>query len=294
MSRVPRLPVALGGGVHPDPGRRPYLGYRDGDADTDFGHFFRAELAPLADHVVAALSTGAVAAPLIRRAGDAGALLDDGYEHVETGYVLGGDGSMTVAARTPMPGVTAEMWDWWFGWHGCDPRRYKLWHPRAHLWAAWDDGRGPGEDAGRRGRERYVGRTSYVDEYLGSVLMRASIRFVPPSELGIDEAPLADGEQTVICARVGSSDAPVDIGWLAHQVRPVDGGAEMRSRFWFGGPHIVARTDIPGVRQALPVAARRLVDTSDRAARELLVHCAQEMAHLASFLPELHAELGHT
>jgi hypothetical protein len=51
------------------------------------------------------------------------------------------------------PGVTPAMWSWWFGWHGCDTRRYKLWHSPAHLFAAWKDG----DDAGRHGSDRYIG-----------------------------------------------------------------------------------------------------------------------------------------
>ena len=43
-----------------------------------------------------------------------------------------------------MPGVTPQMWEWWFGWHGSDSRRYKLWHPRAHVSAHWADGGGGG------------------------------------------------------------------------------------------------------------------------------------------------------
>ncbi len=36
-----------------------------------------------------------------------------------------------------------------------------------------------------------------------------------------------------------------------------------------------------------PVAARQVPDP-----RDLLVHCAREMNHLAGFLPELHARFG--
>jgi hypothetical protein len=190
---------------------------------------------------------------------------------------------------TKMPGVTAEMWDWWFGWHGCDARRYKLWHPRAHLHAEWADG----ADAGRRGRERYVGRTSFVDEYLGSRLARAAIRFVAPSELGIDEASLAPGKhRTMVCARLGSSQFPVDVGWLLHDVRETDDGSEMRSRFWLGGSHIRARTGGPAVGAVTSRLGGLVFRQGETAAEALLVHCSQEMSHLASFLAELHAELS--
>ena len=274
---------------HPHPDRRPYLGYREADLDTPFASFFRPQMAPLAEHVLQAVATGPQAVALLTPLDEAGRLLDDGYEATETGFGLHHDGSARTALRTPMPGVTPEMWDWWFGWHGNDPRTYKLWHPRAHLWAGWGDG----DDAGRTGRARYVGRTSFVDEHIGSTLMRAAIRFVSPGELGMDESALAaGGDQTVICARIGSSDQPVDVGWLVHHVRRTDDGAEMRSRFWMGGPHVAARSSNPVLKAALPRIAARVAKPTAQSTTELLVHCAQEMGHLAGFLPELHARFG--
>ena len=58
----------------------------------------------------------------------------------------------------------------------------------------------------------------------------------------------------------------------------------MRSRFWMGGPWITVR-GVAGTADRLirPIAARQLPDP-----RDLMVHCAQEMNHLAGFLPELH------
>ncbi|HOT80465.1 MAG TPA: hypothetical protein PKY13_10785, partial [Microthrixaceae bacterium] len=71
-------------------------------------------------------------------------------------------------------------------------------------------------------------------------------------------------------------------------------GAEMRSRFWMGGSHIALRGDRPGAaladRAARPVIAR-LLGASAQSAADLLIHCAQEMSHLAAFLPELHADV---
>ncbi len=274
-------------GARPDPTRRPTLGYGPEDFETPFAKYFSANMAPLAAHVVEALNVGAVSPKLIGGPDTAASLLDEGDQVVETGFALARDGSARVAVRTEMPEVTPEMWDWWFGWHGCDSRRYKLWHPRAHLYAEWDDG----PDAGRRGRDRYVGRTSFVDEYLGSTLVRAAIGFVPPAEAGLDEELLADAErQTAVCAVLGSSKFPVNVGSFVHHVRRTARGSEMRSRFWMGGLHVELRSDRALVRSGIPPVARRLLRPTARSAAELLVHCAQEMSHLASFLPSLYEE----
>lgn len=276
--------------ARPDPTRRPYLGYRGDDADTSFGRWFRPEMAPLPGDVVDALALGPQAPELLGPLESAPQLLEEGYLPLESGYALGEDGTTRVAVLTRMPGVTAEMWDWWFGWHGCDPRRYKLWHPRAHLFAQWADG----PDEGRRGRERYVGRTSFVDEYLGSTLAKAAIQFVEPATLGIDERALAPGTgRTMICARVGSSQFPMDVGYLLHDVRPTPDGCEMRSRFWIGGPYVRPRRPAAGALG--PVTSRLgglFLRQGVTSAHALLAHCSQEMSHLATFLAELHGAMS--
>lgn len=278
---------------HPDQRRRPYLGYRSEDHETPFAKYFKEEMAPPAAHVVEAVTTGAQSPVLFADLDGAAGLLDEGHTAVETGYVLAPDGSIRINVLTPMPDVDPAMWDWWFGWHGEDTRRYKLWHPQAHLYADWADSDSGARSAARRSaRERYVGRTSFIDEYIGSAITRAAIRFVPPSTLGFEEARLRPGaDDLVVCARVGPSDRPVDIGYLVHHVRRAAGGAEMRSRFWLGGRHVAVRGSGPVVPAASQVL-RRLVRLDARLAPGLLVHCAREMAHLAGFLPALYEEFG--
>jgi len=257
-------------------GANGYLGYRVGDYNTPFAEFFQPEMASLPRHVVEALEQGPQAGPTLAQFDDAAAMLEEGYQQTENGYGVLRDGGVQVSVRTDMPGVTPLMWAWWFGWHGSDSRRYKLWHPRAHVSADWTDGGGDGS---------YVGRTSMVQEYLGSSFARPAIRFVGPSEVGL--RGMGDDE-VAICARLGSGDLPVDVGWLIHHVRPTADGAEMRSRFWMGGRHVTVRRGNRLADAAVrPVAARKLPDP-----RDLLVHCAQEMNHLAGFLPELHERFG--
>lgn len=95
-----------------------YLGYRNDDADTPFGKFFKPEMAPLPQHVVVALQHGPQAGMALLAFDDAASIVDEGYQQTENGYGILGDGSMQVSVRTDMPGVTPAMWAWWFGWHG--------------------------------------------------------------------------------------------------------------------------------------------------------------------------------
>lgn len=254
-----------------------YLGYRGDDADTAWGSFFNPEMAPLPAHVVTALQHGPQADRVMLELDSAATILDEGYHQTENGYANLDDGGIQVSVRTDMPGVTPPMWSWWFGWHGSDSRRYKLWHPRAHVSARWDDTGGDGF---------YVGRTSIIEEYIGSSFTYGGISFVEPQTMGLDPDRLADG--IAVCARVGSPQLPVDMGWMIHHVRPTPEGSEMRSRFWMGGSHVSVRHGNRLTDAAIrPVVARQLP-----AARDTMVHCAQEMSHLAGILPAVYAAFG--
>ncbi len=262
-----------------------HLGYRlNVLATSPYAPFYQPEMAELPAHVREAIAVGPVAPEQLPGREQAARLLDPGYQPLETGYCLCPDGAARVYALTTMPGVTPAMWDWWFGWHGCDPQRYKLWHPQSHVHAAWADGL-PDED-------RYIGRTSRVVEHIGSQRRRFSIRFIRPAEAGLDEARLASQGEAAICARAGLSGLPVDGSWMIHHLRPVPGGCEMRSRFWMSGDNL----DLPFLPGAAGKAIGRalgyLVRPSAYDAACLLVHCAQEMNHLAARLPALYAAFG--
>jgi hypothetical protein len=261
-----------------------YLGYREADRATPYARFFNPALAPLAPHVCAALDRGGVPAILLPDIDQAASNLFGADPVLEDGFVLTGDGGMRVSVRTAMPGVTPAMVDWWFGWHGDAAAKYKLWHPQAHVHVGWRETPPPRVS----GRALYVGQTSIVDEYIGSDLVRGAIRFVPPTTLGFTDKSLEDDSRaTIVCARIGLGDAPIDIGYLAHHVRAVPGGSEMRSRFWMGGRHVAGRNLIGGMAASV---ARRVLSVTESDARALVVHCAQEMPHLAKFLPELVGE----
>jgi DAPG hydrolase PhiG domain len=259
------------------PKRPPkYTGYTDSDRKTPWARYFNEKMSPLQPHVTDALANSPLDPIKLPPLEAALEMARPGYSEAETGYAHLPGGEMRVAILTKMLRVSPEMWDWWFGWHGSRDNRYKLWHPLAHISAGWQDG---GEEVA------YIGRTSMIQEYIGPSFAKANISFIPPCELGI----AATEDQVFICARVGYTSLPVNFGWLIHQVRKTSDGAEMRSRFWMGGPHIAFR----GNETLTSVASRllqKIARPPKRLARDLLIHCAEEMSHLAQFLPELYAE----
>jgi hypothetical protein len=277
-----------------------HLGYDDVELSRPFAHYFAADVRPIQDHVREALLAGECP-------GEFGYEIDDavirlsrpGYHKMETGWARTECGTVVVFCHTEMPGVTAQMWDWWFGWHGTDSARYKLWYPDAHQFSAVGEDRSG--DRTLTDRQRYLNNVSYVDEYIGAVLSRLTIRFVDPTRLGFEDRP----GTTYISAQLGMSELPLAGGWVVHQVRPTDEGCEMRSRFFLGHPKVL---NLPAHSVSKPIAARVLTSRAGRVAlkpamdayasratrdplgHDLLHHCASEMNHLASFLPDLYAE----
>jgi hypothetical protein len=271
---------------YPAEGR--YLGYRRADLAKPYAKYFLPEALPMQPHVPPTLWEGMAPTEYGFDVDDAARLMSKpGYRKMETGWTTMDSGTVVVACLTHMPGVTAEMWDWWMAWHSCESARYKLWHPDAHQYSAVGEQRL--EDRSLTDRQRYVDNVSFVDEYVGGQLTPLALRFCSPSRLGFADRV----GQTVIAARVGAAIAPIAFGWLVHQVRPTSDGAEMRSRFFLN--HL-AHLDLPPESVPEPPAGRKPAGPPDMAAlgTGLLAHCAVEMNHLASFLPALHEEFRGT
>lgn len=281
-----------------------YLKYREGDLCHAYAKYFQATTRPVQPHVVNALLGGMSPGEFGYELRDAANRIGRrGYESMETGWTRLPNNIIMVSVLTNMPNVTAPMWDWWFGWHGRESARYKLWFPDAHQYSALGEDRSA--DRSLTDKQRYIGNVSYVDEYIGGSLQRLAIRFFEPTKLGISETP----GMTHICARVSLSTYPIAFGWLIHQVRPTEDGAEMRSRFFLNDPDVLAlparalpasfgahalSTSIgrTGAKLVVGQIATRLLPRTIGA--DMIYHCASEMNHLAGFLPQLFAEFHDT
>ncbi|MEM6726013.1 MAG: hypothetical protein AAF598_18370, partial [Bacteroidota bacterium] len=249
-----------------------YLGYKAEDLQSQYTPFLAEEVIDIQDHVKSTVdipSSWEDLLPLekmtdLEQAGDLSQ---------ETGYAVKEDGSIMVAVKTLMPNTTPKMWDWWFGWHGSDNKRYKLWHPGAHLSAEWEDGRSD---------NCYIGRTSIIREYIGATSLDAAIQFKSPLEFGFSHDAVNRSDQALyICAKIGHPQFPVDYGYLVHQVRVMTNGTEMRSRFWMSGQFVSARTD-NFLNKAAVKILQKFKTLPDSFGQDLMIHCAEEMRHLAS------------
>lgn len=208
-----------------------------------------------------------------------------GYLPAEFGWWSLEDGTAMIANKTFMPNVTGEMLDWWFAWHPIDRLRYAIWDPEDHFDVYLED-KSRAVDMSLSMRERHWGSVHYVWEDIGlggTDLLQ--IAFRRPSELGYDESKIdTDACATIVCANCftyGSADAPDIPVVMTHFLRPVEGGSELRSRFWFGwrivdGKPVKLLPEGAVVPAAAPIA--------------LLRHNVAEFTNLAAILPELYAE----
>jgi hypothetical protein len=194
------------------------------------------------------------------------------------------NGRVLVTCLTDLPGVTPAMIDWWFGWHLTHSERYRLWHPLDHVGCTVQEDR----SACVIDRLRYLGNVSHVDEYIGGRLMKLSIAFRDPAEIGLGSVDAS--VSTTIYGTTSDRVLGGQGGHLVHHVLGKCHGSQMRSAFWLGDivhKHPLIQTLAASV---LNTRAARQVLVPDRMAVNLLRHCAEEMNHLAGILPALYLQ----
>ena len=195
------------------------------------------------------------------------------------------DGTAVIANRTLFPGVTGEMFDWWFAWHPIDRLRYTIWDSEEHYDVTLED-YPKALDPGLTLRERHWGSVHHVWEDIGTGNVDyLKISFKRPIEMGYDEEKLdTEACNALVCSNVlvaGNQtmfDVPVV---MTHFLRPAPGGSELRSRFWFGW-QIIDGNAVRSIPEGAEVPVEGPV--------ALLRHNVKEFTNLAAILPSVYAE----
>lgn len=264
---MPRVPVSMA-----DKGKSYYKFFTQKMAEAPQGKFDR----------ICDVSRDAEDALLIQ---DRNRLFEPGDLPGEFGWWTLSDGTALIANQTFMPGVTGEMFDWWFAWHPIDRLRYAIWDPEDHFDVDLKD-RERALDMRLGVRERHWDSTHYVWEDAGfGGIDLLEINFKRPRDLGYDEAKLdTQACNALVCANCvnyGRADMPDVPVVMTHFLRPKEGGSELRSRFWFGWQIIQSEPvkcipDGMSIPSAAPIA--------------LLRHNVVEFTNLAAILPEVYAQ----
>lgn len=182
------------------------------------------------------------------------------------------DGGIMLSNITDMPGVTPQMFDWWFAWHGLDTMRYIIWDKDDHYYAQT---RNPekARDTTLSMKERYWNTVHDVQEALldGEEPIPVVIPFVPPEALGFAPEKLAEFHGTIVC-----TSGPVI---MIHFLQPAENGSKLRTRFYLGYQCSgQGNVRIPDFQAPLGLA------------RAMLVHNIKEYTHLGKILPALYHE----
>ncbi len=251
----------------------PILPISEEDKKKSYYKYYEEEMAPV-DPVLHEQAAAAHLTPDLALLPDqVNRLLDPTPLPAEFGYCILPDGSAYMANRLFMPGVTPEMFDWWFTWHCLDSLRYKIWDPDDHLYAMTQNPE-KARDASLSWRERLWGTRHDITEGFGAAPKDVVVPFVHPTEMGFDKDLYEAFPGTVIAM------ASHDVRTVScHVVRAVEGGVELRTRFWFGWRLIdgkVVRGDDITYPEPLP--------------KSLLLHNIKEFTNLARLLPRIFPE----
>ncbi len=205
---------------------------------------------------------------------------DSSHVEFESGVRRLRDGTVEVASLVSMPGVTSDMFRWWFSDYLQTTEHYRMWHPEDHVWMGWE----------HKTLGEITGSHHLVHEYIGGELMKLRIQFAWPQEiLGYDPT---DENTVAICARVGELKSSLNIAEMCHVVRNTPSGAELRSRFWLG---VIVDREAAGWQNFLlsllannPISRQFAV--SEAGGIDLHKHCMEEMRYLADLLPVIYKE----
>lgn len=248
------------------------------EKNLSYSKYYYMEMAKQPEGLLDKIISGPINAEDAITIEDRNELLKAGYLDAEVGYCVMDDGTGFAANITIMPEVTKEMFDWWFAWHGLEPLRYKIWDRDDHF----------GVETTKRERlldeniptsEKIWGVTHTVVEDTGFGPETIHINFMSSEDMGFDMELLKESDVLSIVS--GNGDNAV----MCHSIRPVDGGIELRSRFWLGY-NIVDKKPV----KILPKGAQVPLE----AAKRLALHNVKEYSNLAKILPSIYEEEKNT
>lgn len=246
--------------------------------------YFKQEMAPPPQEKIGKMLSGPIAPDKVLPFSERNRLFEPGYLEEEVGWCILPDGTGYLANLTQMPGVTTEMFDWYFAWHGLEDLRYKIWDREDHYYAR-SQNRRKALDPDLTYKEKLWDTTHEILEDTGMGPSPIVINFKYPGDVGFKAELIGtDACSTIVCGKgYGKGQPPFAIPptFMTHFVRETCGGIELRSRFWMGWNFENGR-DV----RVLPVGMRY----PDAAAMTLALHNVKEFTNLAAILPSLYAE----
>ena len=247
---------------------------------VDYSELFFKPLPEVDPALIAELGTAPVAPERITQLKERNDILKPGYLEVENGYSVLPDGTGVVATKVEMPGVTPEMIDWWFCWHGLKDLRYKIWCPTQHYAIhVHEKDFAQRMDQSLSLKERNWGTTDVVHEDVGFGPQAMHLNFKSPIDYGYDPEMIKNVD-VLVSATVTDPETGHGMVTFSHCVRKIPGGVEYRSHYWQGmgfdesGKEMVVGTPPGGFQPDI--------------LRNTALHSLLEYTNLAIILPQLY------
>jgi 2,4-diacetylphloroglucinol hydrolase len=225
---------------------------------------------------------------------DMNKIIDPERRFPDAGYAVLDGPSAYSQSRIEMPGVTTDMFKWWFTWHPQEKERYMLWFPHAHIDNYCEDPKRLANPS-LTYEQRLYNNPNHVDEYIGPSSTKIIIHFMEPTEFGIDGALLARGGFKASASGTIrlASDPDTTFMIVLHLARDTDRGLELYSRYWIGPNPRFGRfqggANAPALFRRMGMSKETIRDL----AYEMSVHDMTEFNQLARILPSLHKMFGH-
>lgn len=193
----------------------------------------------------------------------------------EAGYRQYPDGNWLISMYCPMPGVTADMVNWWFWWHPQASERYQSWFPGEHFSITTD--KKDKDYFSSPSLPAFQPNTQYPVEKVGSVKMPLRIDFVTPEGFGFSPEAVKDSSiATIVNGHVGAFKGAIYHTEMAHMFFQEEGGLLLVTRFWMG--------------MLLKNKAMRKAILTEETAKCMTIHCMREYRNLCEMLPGLYRE----
>lgn len=252
------------------------------EKNSPYAKYYEMPITPIPEEKLKILQSGPMDPKDALKVEDRNKLFDPGYFDQEVGYCVMENGTGYLANLTKLPGVTAQMFEWWFAWHGLEDMRYRIWDPEDHFYARQQM---PEKvlDPNVPMREKTWGTVHVVREDIGAGPDDLILNFQYPKDMGYDQDKIGTEACGALMCANGHGPKPGEgvAAIMTHMVRDIEGGVELRSRFWIGYGLMDGK-----IVKFLPDGVR----IPEEVPKGLFAHNLKEFGHLATILPQLYKE----
>ncbi len=203
-------------------------------------------------------------------------LQDKGYHEYESGYSIMQDGTGYIAVYLTLPGVTPEMFDWFFSWHPVAPVQNHIWGTGKKISTVITEKDRQQLLSSLPFNERIWGvHVLYREESEHDISHDMLVSYHSPYEYGFSKQTEDAGNWTAICANDGS---------ICFFLRAIEGGSELRIRVWCGINTSDIEKEFSLPQSYLPE------EEADSYIKKTAIHIINDFTNISCIIPQLYRD----